>query len=292
MEIADADERAEWTYRTCCEILEIQGRTKCRAFFRAIFDWGLQPMFATREGCFRSSLELHQKRTRAQIPQNLSAIGGHMKREMGKLRAKWNTKLEIATRDTENQQRLARERELEPKTQSIQEAVLRSVALKQFANSNDGQQLAKFVSDADSWLSAVSLGAKNARQTIEVCWPQAAPSQAVSPTNSTSKLKATRKVKPPSSSEMKRRAVILGAIQSGLEGRKYCALLDNRKLRPPERWRDEGCPDTYTAAYGVKGWAKRIQDEKSRYGKKYRETPVREREAIIQGESGTRQTRR
>lgn len=117
MEIADADKRAEWACRTCCEIWEIQGRAKCRAFFRAIFDWCLQPMFATREGCFQHELELHQKRTAARIAQDFSAVCGHMKREMWKLRAKWNTKLEIATRDAEYQrQRMISENLQQPST--------------------------------------------------------------------------------------------------------------------------------------------------------------------------------
>src|SRR5258705_10308062 len=38
MEIADANKRAEWSFKTCCEIWGIQGRTKCRPFFRAVFD--------------------------------------------------------------------------------------------------------------------------------------------------------------------------------------------------------------------------------------------------------------
>src|SRR5271170_1010993 len=111
MEIADGDKRAEWSYQTCCEIWEIQGRTKRRPFFRAIFDWCLQPMFSTREGCFRHGLEIHQKRAGARISQDFSGTYGHFKREMGKLRAKWNTKLEIATRDAEHQERLSRELE-------------------------------------------------------------------------------------------------------------------------------------------------------------------------------------
>jgi hypothetical protein len=104
MEIADAEKRAEWSYQTCCEIWNIHRRTKCRPFFRAIFDSCLQPIFSIREGFFMSQLERHQKRTGASIPQNLATIGGHLKRELGRLRAKWNTKLEIAARDDEHQQ--------------------------------------------------------------------------------------------------------------------------------------------------------------------------------------------
>lgn len=118
MEISDADKRAEWAYRACCEIWEIQGRVKARPFFRAVFDFCLQPMFAVREGCFQSKLEQHQKRTGTGMSQDLSAIVGHFKREMGKLRAKWNTTLEIATRDTESRDRARLERERGQKSQA------------------------------------------------------------------------------------------------------------------------------------------------------------------------------
>jgi len=111
MEIADAEKRAEWSYQTCCKIWEIQGRAKTKQFFRAIFDWCLQPMFSTREGCFGSQIELHQKRAGTSLGQGLSHTKGHLKREIAKLRAKWNTKLEIATRDAEYQVRLTPERE-------------------------------------------------------------------------------------------------------------------------------------------------------------------------------------
>ncbi|NYF88896.1 hypothetical protein RBB79_05105 [Tunturiibacter empetritectus] len=101
MEIADANKRAQWAYQTSCEIWDIQGRTKSRVFFRAVFECCLQPMFSVREGCFKSELELCQKRTSAFY--DLSMICGHMKREMDKTRAKWNTKLEIAARDYEHE---------------------------------------------------------------------------------------------------------------------------------------------------------------------------------------------
>jgi hypothetical protein len=98
MEIADADKRAEWALKTCCEIWDIQGRAKSKPFFRAIFDWCLQPMFATRQGCFQSRLQQHSIRTRMQFEPSTIA---HMNRRMSQLRATWNTKLEIATRDAE-----------------------------------------------------------------------------------------------------------------------------------------------------------------------------------------------
>ena len=113
MEIADADKRAEWSFQTCCEIWDIQGRTKSKLFFQAVFDWSLQPMFSIRESCFRHQLDLYRKRAGTGFPQGLSAIGGEMKRRMDKLRAKWCAKLEIATRDNDSKQQSARSLELQ-----------------------------------------------------------------------------------------------------------------------------------------------------------------------------------
>ncbi len=420
MEIADADKRAEWAYRTCCEIWEIQGRTKCRPFFRAIFDLCLQPMFSTREGCFRHGLELHQKRTGARTPQGLSAIYGHMKREMGKLRAKWNTKLEIATRDNEYRQQrsyahelgqartlagqvpasspkhaqtlpenLAGEdplqsqsermtldqisaialrftwRELEERFRDLQARTkgrsfsatviwtewdsgatteewivggsqglrtefehLASIAarklgyaLKEGADTYWLNRVREWVQeegldkDKDfAWCPPGSIsergevGTTRSLQTERIVELSAmfcvelmangTPESAVSPSSAQPET-ADRKVQPAPAkrnakktrTESHKTAVIFGAIQMCLKGPKYCAALDNRKIRLPDRWVEEGCPDTYAQAYKEPQWRKRIQDEKCRYGEKYHQTPAHEREAIIQGESSTRHAR-
>jgi hypothetical protein len=115
MEIADMDKRAQWNYGIFCEIWEIQGRKKCRPFFQTMFDHGINPMLSTREGRFRYELELHLKRTRRGFSQGLPAIMHSMKQRAAQLRAKWNTKIEVAARDAENQDRLARE----PEAQSV-----------------------------------------------------------------------------------------------------------------------------------------------------------------------------
>jgi hypothetical protein len=91
--------------------------------------------------------------------------------------------------------------------------------------------------------------------------------------------------------ELHRQSVIFGAIQAGLRGRKYCSELDSRRLRLPPLWTEEGCPATYAEAYRSPAWRKRIQDEKHRFGKLYNKTPQKEREAIVQGDTGTRRTR-
>jgi len=421
MEIADADKRAEWCYRTCCEIWEIQGRIKCRAFFRAIFDWGLQSLFATREGCFRSGLELHQKRTGARIPQDLSAIGGHMKREMGRLRAKWNTKLEIATRDSEYRKQQSHEHELkqrrslagqvpaptanhaptlpqnlsgEERLQSQSERMtheqVNAIALtftwreledrfRDLQAKTNGQRFSATVirtewdsgATTEDWFVGGNRGSRKVLEhlaTIAVrklgyalkegadtywfnrvrewvrkegldkdkdfAWCPTGSVSEHGETGTTQSLQTERivelsamfcvelmalgipesAVSPPpgkllladgqsrpgqakrktskTKAQLHKTAVIFGAIQSGLTGPKYCISLDDRKVRLPNDWKEEGCPDTYAQAYKDKQWRKRIQDEKCRYREQYEKTSARERESIIQGESGTRRARR
>ena len=105
-----------------------------------------------------------------------------------------------------------------------------------------------------------------------------------------SKPKARRTAKALTSAERKRRKVIFGAIQAALKGQKYCSELDSRRLPPP--WRAERCPSTYTLAYKDSRWRKRIQDEKCRFRERFDQISPQEREAIIDGKSGTRHTRR
>jgi hypothetical protein len=105
-------------------------------------------------------------------------------------------------------------------------------------------------------------------------------------------VRSNSKPKKLSASELKRRSVIFGALQSNLEGRTYCMALDQRGVTTPSAWVAEGCPTSYAAAYADSGtWQKRIQDEKSRYKKKYEQTSPIEREKMIQQAPATRRTR-
>jgi hypothetical protein len=104
MELADMNRRAQWAYKTCCEIWEIQKRPKCRAFYRAVFECCIAPIFATRASCFQAELKMHQMRTRQQSQNGNSRIFAHMSREVMRLRAEWNAKLEIAQIDDEQAQ--------------------------------------------------------------------------------------------------------------------------------------------------------------------------------------------
>jgi hypothetical protein len=108
------------------------------------------------------------------------------------------------------------------------------------------------------------------------------------------KLKPDRALRKTSKSriQLHKVGVIFGTIQLGLKARRYCVALDERQVRLPSQWIEEGCPSTYAQAYTEVKWRKRIQDEKSRYREEYEWTPVQEREALIQTESGTRRTRR
>jgi len=422
MEIADEDKRAEWSYRTCCEIWEVQGRPKCRPFFRAIFESCLQPMFAVREGCFTHQLELQHRRTGARTLQDLSVIGGHMKRERDKLQAKWNTKLEIATRDNEYQQKLLRPERLQQGstltallptnaasdlqrlpvnvtaevTPHSSSALMSTVQIRSIASSFNWKELenrfreiqakpsvrerfrAEFTrtewdsgSVTEEWMmrgnaacrteferlasiAARKLGYKGSEDALkywlerlrewlcktgldkdsDMAWcpkgsghikgsfyttshlyteqiaelsamfcmelmAHGALECAVLPPleqqeggGSKSRLGRATKKTARSKTQLRKTGVIFGAIQSGLKALKYCAALDARRVQLPNHWIEEECPSTYLQAYREVKWRKRIQDEKSRYREEYEMTPVHEREALIQGESSTRRTRR
>lgn len=409
MEIADAEKRAKWSYRTCCEIWEIQGRSKCRSLYRAIFDSYLQPMFSMREDCFKHELELRQRRTGTRISQDLSVVGGHMKRQMNKLRARWNTILEIAARDAENEERRKREkesktiqdirmwgfyeqawgsrqpstpvdarpsvatsdssftwkelemrfREIQARTsprQNVQAVFIRTewdsgsvdevwivsgdLALRkevEHLGSIAARKLGTTPRDNlhEDWLSRVrvwvqqtgldkdrnyawpSIGSVNengmigktesislenlAELSAKFCMnliargtPESTAAQAPEHSEIAERGNAPRRPirnSHQTRKQLHRTPVIFGAIQSGLKGHRYCSALDARRVRPPERWKEEGCPDTYVLAYRDSHWRKRIQDEKCRHREQYDKTSSQKREAIIQGENRTRRTR-
>jgi hypothetical protein len=92
-------------------------------------------------------------------------------------------------------------------------------------------------------------------------------------------------------SELHRKGVVFGAIEAGLTGAKYCSAMDERKVRVPDRWKEDGCPSTYTEAYKLPKWRNRIHNEKHRIRKQYDEAPQAERKAVIEGTARTRRAR-
>src|ERR1700761_6710216 len=61
-------------------------------------------MFGTRAACFQAELKMHQMRTLQNSHDGNSRIFVHMNREVMRLRAEWNTRLEIARLDAEQTQ--------------------------------------------------------------------------------------------------------------------------------------------------------------------------------------------
>ena len=424
MEIADSARRAEWAFQTCCEIWEIQGRAQSRPFFRAIFDSCLQPLFSVREGTFTSGLELLQMRTGRVGAQGIPTIVGHLKREMGRLRSKWSTKLEIAARDNEHKQKRHDQERLKQRTTSALPPLVRAAddltqgraealeaaievarhpggeslspeQVRTTALSFDWKELESRFSQIQAkpaaqervtadftrtewesgsvseewslsgnrvgkaeferfavvaarklgfsardgaveywlklvreWLRTTGLDKDNdltwrptgqghhqgkyfkdihlsTKRIAEIsAWfcieslSRGAPECTVLPPSQETAI-ADKKARAISvktgpkknQKHLQKTAVIYGAIQSGLKALQYCKLLDERNIRLPNGWTEEGCPSSYTHAYNVPGWRKRIQDEKCRFRRQYENTSIREREALIQG-ANTRGTRR
>jgi hypothetical protein len=94
-----ADEWAEKEYQAACEVWETQGFKPSRAFYRAVYENLLAPLFGTRKGTVNADLSLEDQRTRR--AGHSTAAQGAFARSMDKLSSRWNRKLEIATREYE-----------------------------------------------------------------------------------------------------------------------------------------------------------------------------------------------
>ena len=82
---------------------------------------------------------------------------------------------------------------------------------------------------------------------------------------------------------LKQDGIIFGAIQAGLKGLQYCRHLDRHNIPVSERWKADGCPDTFAKAYKRgEPWRKKIQDQKHRMTQKFQATPRGQREELIQ----------
>lgn len=115
-EIKITDERAQELYDACCEVWEIHGLSKNRAFYRAVFEYSLQPLFDTRQIGLRCDIARYYI---FKGVQENEAAPVFLATGMDDLRSKWNTKLEIATRESEARARAARAREAQVLTASL-----------------------------------------------------------------------------------------------------------------------------------------------------------------------------
>jgi len=81
--------------------------------------------------------------------------------------------------------------------------------------------------------------------------------------------------------------VIFGVIQAypHLKGIEYCRQLDNAKLPVPADWKlnVKSSPKNYANAYRDRILAKRINDQKCRFHKLFRELQEKDRNSIIEG---------
>jgi len=107
LEIKRLDSCAEWYYGICREIWRIQGRQESRVFYRAVFEHCLTPMFAVSSSTTANELQMRDVR----IGRRGASVAGlaEMSRQVQRLAARWNTKLEIAARDHEHRQQIARQ---------------------------------------------------------------------------------------------------------------------------------------------------------------------------------------
>jgi hypothetical protein len=95
LELKHTDDDAGKLYQACCDVWETQGRQRCRAFFQAIADYCLYPMF---------------KKRRAAVIRRLKRIDGSEQRDdfvcqfvnhSRALQAEWDIRLEIESRNRE-----------------------------------------------------------------------------------------------------------------------------------------------------------------------------------------------
>ena len=95
-EIKIVNEWAEKLYAAWIEIWDIQGFPRCHALYRAIYEWELQQLFATRRSCFQGKCQ--QLETVKRRPHYYSAALGWFAREMDKLASDWNRRMNVESR--------------------------------------------------------------------------------------------------------------------------------------------------------------------------------------------------
>ena len=97
--------------------------------------------------------------------------------------------------------------------------------------------------------------------------------------------------RPPGRRKLKIMQAVFAALQARDEGPKYCETVD--RYRPPvsQSWIEDVWPGSYAKAYTQPKWAKRIQDQKSKFRRIYDQMSNQQREQIIQGTASTRHSR-
>ena len=94
-----ADEWAKKEYEAAYKVWETQGHKPSRAFYRAVYQNLLAPLFATRKVTVIADMGLEDQRTGRS--GHSAGAQGAFARAMGKLSSRWNRKMEVATREYE-----------------------------------------------------------------------------------------------------------------------------------------------------------------------------------------------
>lgn len=94
-----ADEWAKKEYEAACGVWETQGHKPSRAFYRAVYQNLLAPLFATRKATVIADMGLEDQRTGRS--GHSAGAQGALARAMDKLSSRWNRKMEVATREYE-----------------------------------------------------------------------------------------------------------------------------------------------------------------------------------------------
>jgi hypothetical protein len=99
LEEGRADEWAEKIYQASLRVWETQGHKPCRAFYQAVCEYLLAPLFETRKGTVNADFRIEDQRTGQ--PSHSAAAQGAFVRAMDRLSSRWNRKMDVAAREYE-----------------------------------------------------------------------------------------------------------------------------------------------------------------------------------------------
>lgn len=107
MHLRRADEWAQRTFDAYCDVWQRQGNALSPEFLRAVCANGIQPLIATRTSTVISALEMEAVRTRSYPDEWLKAACADFRREMQRLFARWNSRIEIEAKTAEHTRTLS-----------------------------------------------------------------------------------------------------------------------------------------------------------------------------------------
>jgi hypothetical protein len=118
-----ADEWAEKIFQASLHVWKTQGYKPCRAFYRAVYENLLAPLFGTRKGTVNADMQLEDQRTRR--PGHSTAAQGAFARAMNRQSSRWNRKMDVAARENEYLMQREQGRELTVKPSRLNSQVVK-----------------------------------------------------------------------------------------------------------------------------------------------------------------------